>query len=65
MQQTLALCLVLIVLPPWILACGVAAGLFTGAVVLTLGYMLFMTWLHGEEGKPEQEDDAGDAAARA
>ena len=26
-------------------------GLFTGAVVLTLGYMLFMTWLHGENAE--------------
>jgi predicted PurR-regulated permease PerM len=27
-------------------------GLFTGAVVLTLGYMLFTTWLRGEDAEP-------------
>ena len=32
-------------------------GLFTGAVVLTLGYMLFMTWLRGED------EEAGAEAA--
>lgn len=36
------------------LASGII-GLFTGAVVLTLGYMLFMTWLRGEDDEPEAE----------
>jgi predicted PurR-regulated permease PerM len=35
-------------------------GLFTGAVVLTLGYMLFTTWLRGEDAEPvaQATDDA-------
>lgn len=36
-------------------------GLFTGAVVLTLGYKLFMTWLHGHA---EGEAGAGGIALR-
>jgi predicted PurR-regulated permease PerM len=31
-------------------------GLFTGAIILSLGYKLFMLWLHGEEqGMPAKE----------
>ena len=40
-------------------------GLFTGAVVLTMGYMLFVAWLHGDGGKTEQGEEADDAVARA
>ena len=36
-------------------------GLFTGAVVLTLGYMLFVAWLHGDGGKTEQGEEADDS----
>jgi len=39
-------------------------GLFTGAVVLTLGYMLFMTWLRGEDDAPVARE-ADDAVAGA
>lgn len=38
-------------------------GLFTGAVVLTLGYMLFMTWLHGETAQTAEQDTENAAAA--
>ena len=39
-------------------------GLFTGAVVLTLGYMLFMTWLHGKTAQTPEQDTQSAAAGQ-
>jgi len=42
-------------------------GLFVGAVLLSLGYVIFMDWVAGgeNEGSDQMSNDAGDAVPAA
>jgi predicted PurR-regulated permease PerM len=47
------------------MATGGIIGLFLGAVLLALGYQLFMAWVYSDNGKEEVGDVCGQASAES